>query len=113
MREESQNTEELIPRIQLKPLGFHLDPFICLPACLVKGTAKSGLPRWLSGKEPACILYPLSDKECKRHGLDPWVRKIPWRRTWQPTPVSLLENPMDREAWWATVCGVVKELDRT
>ena len=23
------------------------------------------------------------------HRLDPWVRKIPWRRKWQPTPVSL------------------------
>ena len=22
-------------------------------------------------------------------GLDPWVRKIPWRREWQPTPVFL------------------------
>ena len=24
-----------------------------------------------------------------RCGFDPWVRKIPWRRKWQPTPVSL------------------------
>jgi len=22
-----------------------------------------------------------------RYGLDPWGRKIPWRRKWQPTPV--------------------------
>ena len=22
-----------------------------------------------------------------RHGFNPWVRKIPWRRAWQPTPV--------------------------
>ena len=22
--------------------------------------------------------------------FDPWVRKIPWRRKWQPTPVFLL-----------------------
>ena len=22
-------------------------------------------------------------------GSDPWVRKIPWRRKWQPTPVFL------------------------
>ena len=21
--------------------------------------------------------------------VDPWVRKIPWRRKWQPTPVCL------------------------
>ena len=25
----------------------------------------------------------------KRCGLDPWVRTIPWRRKWQPTPVFL------------------------
>jgi len=22
-------------------------------------------------------------------GFDPWVRKIPWRREWKPTPVFL------------------------
>ena len=26
---------------------------------------------------------------CKRHRFDPWVRKIPWRKKWQPTPVLL------------------------
>ena len=38
----------------------------------------------------------LSSKQCtcqfsrqKRGGFDPWVRKIPWRRAWQPTPVFL------------------------
>ena len=25
----------------------------------------------------------------KRCGYDPWVRKIPWRRAWQPIPVFL------------------------
>ena len=25
----------------------------------------------------------------RRCGFNPWVRKIPWRRTWQPTPVFL------------------------
>ena len=25
----------------------------------------------------------------KRHGFNPWIRKIPWRRAWQPTPVFL------------------------
>ena len=44
----------------------------------------------------------------KRHGFDPWVRKIPWRRKWQPTPVFLPGNPLDREAWWATVHRVTK-----
>ena len=25
----------------------------------------------------------------RRPRFDPWVRKVPWRRTWQPTPVFL------------------------
>ena len=33
-----------------------------------------------SGKEPVCQC-----RRCKRHGFDLWVRKIPWRRAWQPT----------------------------
>ena len=44
----------------------------------------SGLPRWLSDKEPACQCG-----RCKGHRFDPWVGKIPWRRAWQPTPVFL------------------------
>ena len=27
--------------------------------------------------------------------FDPWVRTIPWRRKWQPTPVFCLENSID------------------
>ena len=40
-----------------------------------------------SGKEPACQCRRL-----KRHEFDPWVRKISWRRAWQPTPVFLTEE---------------------
>ena len=29
---------------------------------------------------------------CWRHRFDLWVRKIPWRRKWQPTPVFLPEK---------------------
>ena len=29
-------------------------------------------------------------QEKQRHGLNPWVRKIPWSRKWQPTPVFLI-----------------------
>ena len=28
-------------------------------------------------------------KRCKKHEFNLWVRKIPWRRKWQPTPVFL------------------------
>ena len=37
-----------------------------------------------SGKEPS-----YQYRRNKRHGFDPWVGKIPWRRAWQPTPVFL------------------------
>ena len=29
----------------------------------------------------------------QKKGFDPWVGKIPWRRTWQPTPVFLPGEP--------------------
>ena len=35
---------------------------------------------------------PSPDCQCrrrKRHTFDPWVRKITWRRAWQPTPIFL------------------------
>ena len=32
----------------------------------------------------------LQCRRCKRHGFGLWVRKIPWKRTWQPSPVFLL-----------------------
>ena len=41
----------------------------------------------ISGKEPTWQC-----KRCKRYGFAPWVRKIPWRRTWQPIPIFLPEE---------------------
>ena len=38
--------------------------------------------------------------QCGRPGCDPWVRKIPWRRKWQPTPVLL---PGKFHGWWYLV----------
>ena len=66
---------------------------------------KLGLPWWLSGKEPAW--------QCRRCRFDPWVRKILWRRKWQPTLVFLPGKSHDRGAWWVTVHGVTKESDTT
>ena len=47
----------------------------------------TGFPGGASGKEAAC--------QCGKHksqGFEPWVGKIPWRRTWQSTPVFLPEK---------------------
>ncbi|XP_043737882.1 uncharacterized protein LOC122680493 [Cervus elaphus] len=43
-----------------------------------------GLPRWHSSKESTC-----QSRSCRRPRFNPWVRKIPWRKKWQPTPVFL------------------------
>ena len=48
-----------------------------------------------------------------RPGVNPWVRKISWRRKWQPTPVFL---PGKSHGWWNLVGYSpwgLKELDTT
>ena len=40
-----------------------------------------------AGKELACQY-----RRCMRCGFNPWVRKISWRRKWQPAPVFLPGN---------------------
>ena len=44
-----------------------------------------------NGKEPIC--------HCRRHkrqGFNPWAGKMPWRRSWQPTPAFL---PGESHGW--------------
>lgn len=50
------------------------------------------LTRYCSGKE---FTYQWN---AERLGFDPWVRKSPGLK-WQPTPVLLAENFMDRGAY--------------
>ena len=63
-------------------------PFTSKMVCIHSETVEwcvakmiQGLPCWLSSKE--------SVYQCRRHRFNPWVRKIPWRRKWQPTAVIL------------------------
>ena len=60
----------------------------------------TGHPWWLR-RQRNCL-------QCSRPRFDRWVGKIPWRRDWQPTPLFLLENSMDREAWQATFYGAAE-----
>ena len=47
--------------------------------------------------------------QCGRPEFNPWVRKIPWGRKWQPTPVLLLRKSHGwRSLVQATVHGVAK-----
>ena len=48
---------------------------------------------WLSGK--------ISAYQCRGHrkcGFNPWIRKILWRRKWQPTPVLLPEKSNEQRS---------------
>ena len=40
--------------------------------------------------------------------LDPWIKKIPWRRECYPLQYFCLENSTDRGAWQTTVYGITK-----
>ena len=102
---------------------FIMDPFRPLPSeldlisrgCLMVSPSWkwviswfSGLPRWCGGKESA--------SQCRRHKrwrFDSWVRKIPWSRKQQLTPVFLPGKSHGQGAWWATDHGVTKGLDAT
>ena len=68
-----------------------------------------GFPGGSDGKEPTCQC-----RRWKKCGFNPWVRKIPWRRKWQPTPVFLPgKSHMDRGAWQAIVHRVTTRRTRT
>ena len=70
-------------------------------------TFRGAFPGCTRGKEPTC--------QCRRHekpttrwGFDLWVKKIPWRRAEQLTPVFLLGESHAQRSLWATVHGVAK-----
>ena len=65
-----------------------------------------GFPCGASGKEPAASAGD------SRDWVDPWVRKIPWRRKWQPTPVFLPGKFHGQEPGGCSPWGH-KESDRT
>ena len=55
----------------------------------------------VSGKEPTC--------QCRRHRrqvFNPWVRTIPWRRTWPLTPVFLPGESHGQRAWQEKSIGL-------
>ena len=58
--------------------------------CMCRADSR-GLPWWLSGKQSTC--------QFRRHGFDPWVAKILWRRKWQSTPIFLPEKSREEELW--------------
>ena len=64
-----------------------------------------GFPGSASGSESVCQL--------RRHGFNPWVRKFPWSRKWQPTPVLLPGESHEQRSLVGYSPWGHKELDTT
>ena len=73
--------------------GLHID-LLCY---LGRDAALLGSPRRLSGKEYTCNTGNL--------GLIPGLGTSPVEENGNPLQYCCLGNPMDREAWWATITG--------
>ena len=63
-------------------------------------TARRNPPGWLSGKESTCNAGDADSI--------PGSGRFSENRNDNQLRYSCLGNPMDREAWWATVCGVTR-----
>ena len=82
-----------------------------LPGCPVPGILQARTLEWVAVSFSICLVQMKAlggssskepDCQCrryKRHGFDPWIRKILWRGHGSPVHYSCLENPMDRGAW--------------
>ena len=92
-------TEKSINKIKI------FSPFSVLQAydiLIIILKAWRGFPGGSDGKECAQITGD--------PGLIPGSGSSPEKQNGNPLQYSCLENPMDRQAWWATVCGVGKSL---
>ena len=76
----------------------------CVPSCSVLSMA-SLMTQWVK----VCL-------QRRRHGrcrFDPWVRKMSWRRKWQPIPVFLGGKSHGQRSQVAYSAKDYKELDMT
>ena len=92
-KESICNAEELgsIPGLGRSPGGGNVNPWkewdtfmkemSELLLCVVLSV---WVHRWFSGKE-----FAGQCRSSRRPSFNPWIRKIPWRRKWQPIPVFL------------------------
>ena len=85
------DSEKFYDLFQVTQLGIQLCSLTSLPlissivfhAFIIK-YEQNGASQVMLVKEPTCQC-----QRHKRHGVDPWVGKIPWRRAQQPTPIFL------------------------
>ena len=95
-------------------LLLRLFPLSCVPSLYIHTQTYTTL--FLGKLRVSCIHEPLScgasEGQVSAYGLDqgsiPGSGKSPGEGNGNPLQYSCLENPMDGEAWWATVHGVTK-----
>ena len=76
---------------------------------LTRLSSSSGSSRGSSrGKESACQCW--RQKKCE---FDPWIRKLPWRRVWQPTSVFLPGDSHGQKSLAGYLSWGQKALDTT
>ena len=86
-----------------RSLGEGKNTLLVLVTIVCKLTSSDrvkGLPRWLSGKKSACYAGYM--------GSIRGSGRSPGEGNDNPLQYSCLENPLDREAWQATVHGVAR-----
>ena len=70
---------------------------------ILSSILRTGLPRWLSGKESTCNAGDTGDMDSI-----PGSGRSPGVGNGNPLQYPCLENSIDRGTWWATVHGVAK-----
>ena len=87
------------------------------PLCSVEGPADTPFVNFIrnAGFPGDSVVKNLFAKagDARDMGLIPESGRSPGGGNGNTLQYSCLENTMDRRAWWATVHGVAKELDRT
>ena len=83
--------------------GVSIKSLLSLSSEPLPSNHSNGLPWWLRSEDSTC--------QYRRHRFNPWVRKIPWRRKWQPSilawKIPWTEKPVGYSPWDP------KELDTT
>ena len=86
--ERAGSAELRVPSTVLSSVYHKKIPWAPLALCPC-----NGFPQWLSSE-----IICLQCRSCRRLRFEPWVRKIPWRRAWHPTPAFLPgESPWTEE----------------
>ena len=100
------NWPSLLTGSKMGDILFHALPItrgrisnLAIPSCFLE------LPLLISSEEPTC--------QCRRRGFDPWVRKVLWRRKWQPTLIFLPGESHGQRSRAGYRTWSCKELDTT